>query len=305
MLYASQAEFLEGATAFIREGIANGEPILVVVDASKIAALEAALDGSGHAGSTGGHVTFADMATVGQNPARIIPAWHDFVEGHRLQAPSSRMRGIGEPIWAGRSATELVECRQHEALLNLAFADADGFTLLCPYDTSSLDPTVIEQAHGTHPEIHRHQACSPSPRYDGVHPDDLLTEPLDDPPATVTTLEFGRRLAPVRHFAADFVAAMGFRGRAADVALVVGELATNSVRHGGGSGTVHLWTRGAALVCEVRDRGRIVDPMIGRRKPVRGQMGGRGLWLVNQLCDLVQIRSGAAGSTVRVQLRLA
>ena len=48
-------------------------------------------------------------------------------------------RGIGEPIWKGRSADELVECGRDEALINLAFAEGRGFTLMCPYDIGSLD----------------------------------------------------------------------------------------------------------------------------------------------------------------------
>jgi hypothetical protein len=32
---------------------------------------------------------------------------------------------------------------------------------------------------------------------------------------------------------------------------------------------------------------------------------GRGLWLVNQLCDLVQIRSGPSGTTIRVHMATA
>ena len=298
LLYANQAEFLAGATAFIREGIAHGEPVLVVVDSAKIAALTASLDGA-----TSDDVAFADMATLGQNPARIIPAWHDFVDGKRSRGRSKRIRGIGEPIWAGRSPTELVECRQHEALLNLAFAGADGFTLLCPYDTSSLAPALVEQAHGTHPSIHHLDECSPSGRYDGVHPADLLAEPLEAPPVDAARLDFGTRLAPVRRFAADVAVEAGMEDRTADVALVVGELATNSVRHGGGSGTLRLWRQGRALVCEVSDRGHIVDPLIGRRRPLDHQIGGRGLWLVNQLCDLVQIRSTPSGSTVRAHVR--
>ena len=73
------------------------------------------------------------MAHVGHNPARIIPAWHEFVAQHA--APGVRLRGIGEPIFPERSADELVECQRHESLLNLAFADADAFWLVCPYDT--------------------------------------------------------------------------------------------------------------------------------------------------------------------------
>jgi hypothetical protein len=39
--------------------------------------------------------------------------------------------------------------------------------------------------------------------------------------------------------------------------------------------------------------------------PADGQPYGRGLWIANQLCDLVQIRSSAAGTVVRMQMRLS
>ena len=84
--------------------------------------------------------------------------------------------------------------------------------------------------------------------------------------------------------------------------LAVHELATNSVRHGGGHGTCRLWRDGTALVCEVSDHGWITDPMAGRRRPAADQPGGRGLWLVNQLCDAVELRSSPAGTVVRVRM---
>jgi anti-sigma regulatory factor (Ser/Thr protein kinase) len=115
--------------------------------------------------------------------------------------------------------------------------------------------------------------------------------------------EFGAAdLASVRRFAAQHAVTAGLADRAADVALVAGELATNSVRHGGGGGTLRLWRQHAALICEVRDRGHVVDPLVGRRRPVDGQVGGRGLWVVNQVCDLVQVRSSPSGTTLRAHI---
>ena len=92
--------------------------------------------------------------------------------------------------------------------------------------------------------------------------------------------------------------------RTQHLALSVSELATNSVRHGGGSGVLRIWREDEALICEVRDRGRIDDPLAGRVRPSPDRLSGRGLWLVNQLCDLVQIRSCRAGSVVRIHMRL-
>ena len=85
--------------------------------------------------------------------------------------------------------------------------------------------------------------------------------------------------------------------------LAVHELASNSIVHGGGIGVVRAWQDDGAAVCEVRDRGRFDDPLAGRRPPRPGQLGGWGLWIANVACDLVQIRTGAEGTTVRVRLR--
>ena len=87
-------------------------------------------------------------ALLGRNPARIIPAWRDFRARH-----DGPIRGIGEPIWAGRDGAELVECQLHEALLNVAFDGADEFQLLCPYDTSALDDSVVHEACAGHPHV--------------------------------------------------------------------------------------------------------------------------------------------------------
>jgi anti-sigma regulatory factor (Ser/Thr protein kinase) len=82
--------------------------------------------------------------------------------------------------------------------------------------------------------------------------------------------------------------------------LAVHEIAANSIRHGGGRGTLRVWRDGGSLVCEIRDRGHIRDPLVGRTRPLPNATGGRGLWIANQICDLVQIRSTAAGTVVRV-----
>ena len=88
--------------------------------------------------------------------------------------------------------------------------------------------------------------------------------------------------------------------RTDDLTLAVWELAVNSVQHGGGEGVLRIWQEHGALVCEVRDSGYIDDPLAGRRTPVVATSGQRGIWLVNQLCDLVQLRTNAGGTTVRV-----
>jgi hypothetical protein len=56
-----------------------------------------------------------------------------------------------------------------------------------------------------------------------------------------------------------------------------------------------------ALVRE-RDVGHIHDPRAGWRVPDPDREGGRGLYQVNQLCDLVQLRSWAGGPELRLTM---
>jgi serine/threonine-protein kinase RsbW len=87
--------------------------------------------------------------------------------------------------------------------------------------------------------------------------------------------------------------------------LAINEIATNSVRHGGGGGRTRLWRSGTDLWCEVIDTGRGIPPhrMYGSERPRPGHIGGWGLWLARHLCDSVEIETGKSGT--RVVLRFA
>ena len=93
-------------------------------------------------------------------------------------------------------------------------------------------------------------------------------------------------------------------GRANDLVLAVSEVAANTLRHTQSSGTLAIWHDGDEVVCEVRDGGMITDPLVGTRKPPPGASGGHGLWLVRQVCDLVELTSDANGTTVRMHMSL-
>ena len=130
-------------------------------------------------------------------------------------------------------------------------------------------------------------------------------EPLPEPPASALELAFeAGPLQALRWLVARAAEDAGLdETRAADLVLAVHELATNTLRHGGGRGQLRIWREPEALICEVSDAGRLDQPLAGRERPLAAQPGGRGLWLVNQLCDLAQIRCFPTGSVVRVQMR--
>jgi anti-sigma regulatory factor (Ser/Thr protein kinase) len=89
------------------------------------------------------------------------------------------------------------------------------------------------------------------------------------------------------------------------VVLAVDEVATNSVVHGGGGGILRMWQEDRALISEISDAGRFDDPLAGRERPPLDEVAGHGLWMANQLCDLVQVRSFTRGSAVRLHKRRA
>jgi anti-sigma regulatory factor (Ser/Thr protein kinase) len=92
--------------------------------------------------------------------------------------------------------------------------------------------------------------------------------------------------------------------RANDLVLAVSEVAANTLRHTKSSGTLAVWHDANEVVCEIHDEGTITDPFAGHRKPAPGAAGGHGLWLVRQVCDLVELTSDAGGTTVRMHMAL-
>jgi anti-sigma regulatory factor (Ser/Thr protein kinase) len=295
LFYAGEAGFLRGTLPFIAEAVAAEEPVRVAVGSTRVAPLRDAL------GVDAKRVSFADMSELGRNPARLIPAWHQFLEEHE----GHPVRGVSESIWPGRSAAELTECERHESLMNLAFDGGRRWRLLCVYDLDGLDEQTIAAARRSHPFVTHTGGSSRSETYLGE--DDApgrFDGHLPPPSSNPTLVSFtGADLTPVRGRVREWAAGRRLDGeRAESLVLAVNELATNSVRHGGGGGLLLMWTEGETLMCEVRDLGRIVEPLVGLRRPSPDRPSGRGLWLVNQVCDLVQIRSSQAGTSVRIHL---
>ncbi len=94
--------------------------------------------------------------------------------------------------------------------------------------------------------------------------------------------------------------------RADAVVLAVHELAANAVAHGAGHGRLRVWDGAGMLSCEVVDSGsagpgaapssEAVDPW-----PTED---GHGLWLVRQVADRMDLRSGPHGTRAIVAFAL-
>jgi hypothetical protein len=70
------------------------------------------------------------------------------------------------------------------------------------------------------------------------------------------------------------------------------------------AGTAQVRRTSEEIICQVTDTGQITDPLAWHRAPSGELLGGNGLWLVNQVCDLIQARTSQAGTTARLHMRL-
>jgi anti-sigma regulatory factor (Ser/Thr protein kinase) len=297
LLYSGATEFLSGVLSFLRPALDAGHPVLVLLDSAKIGTVRSAL------GPAAEKVAVADMADVGGNPGRLIGVWQRFIDQH---ADARELRGIGEAVFPGRSPAELAECLRYEELLNVAFGAATPLRVLCPYDVTALPSAVIHDARRTHPYLTTGgpgdgQASADFQPIDLAEP---YAQPLPPGPGDAALITFERGgLGSLRAFvtAQAEQAGLGQRPATALVAAV-NEIATNSLQHGGGQGELRIWTDDGWLLCEVSDQGHLTAPLAGRLPPAADQ--GAGLWLANQLTDLVQIHSTPGGTAIRVYQKL-
>jgi anti-sigma regulatory factor (Ser/Thr protein kinase) len=140
-------------------------------------------------------------------------------------------------------------------------------------------------------------ARQPDPRPDG----DADPPVPDDPMSYNYTTD----LAAIRVVVHRYALAAGLtEARAIDLTLAVSEVAANTVKHAKSPGSLKIWYDTKEIVCQIHDEGIITDPLAGRRQPSLEAQGGHGLWIVNQVCDRVEMQSDETGTTVRLHMNL-
>jgi len=294
LFYRDQAERRAQILSFVRAGLARAEPSLIALPGGEAGLLADEL------GDEPGELLCCDMTDLGRNPARLIPEWRSFIDKHAGQ----RVLLAGEVVWPGRSPAEIREATRHEALVNLAFSEARA-TMLCAYDVTRLAPSAVADARRTHPEHVTDgepvTAASHAPTWE-IPPG--CDRPLPPPPAGAETLTYDADLAPVRRLVESHTRRTTLGAdRAADLILAASEVAANTLGHARSGGTLQVWHDEQEILCQAQDPGWINDPLAGRVR--RGPDGrGHGLYLVNHVCDLVEVRTGPAGTTIRMHMRL-
>lgn len=289
--YAGHAGFVSSCVDVVHEGLDRDERPIVLALSEKVDAVNDAL------GPDASDVTFISTDEHGRNPSRITTMLHSF------QAASNGRHclGVNESVLSSRTAPGQAEARLSEFLLNEPSLRSWPLSVICLYDTATLAPSALDTMRQSHPVI---RGVETNAAYLPDVAASMYAADLDPPPRDAVRLQTrSHQLTLMRDFVRTCATEGGIAAdRVADLVLAANEIVTNSLRHGGGRAMLAMWFADSAIVCEVRDRGHIRDPLAGRLAPPPSATSGRGLWLANHLCDLVQLRSSAAGTVLRLHI---
>lgn len=298
-IYGSDDEFLAMAVPFIADGLVRDEAVLAVTTPANIELLARVL------GADADRVEFVDAGTWYGHPATTLAAYDQYVAKQRGR--TGHVRIIGEPVWPERSDLLVTEWKRYESVLNVVFAASPAW-IVCPYDSRALAPSIVHDARRTHPGIMVGQTALPCPEF--ADPAEFFgicdRAPLPEPPPSAAMLPFAFDLRSVRRFVATQAERHGLSGDVATLFVAaVGEVVTYLMDQGGDRATVQLWAWPGEVVCEVHDHAvRVTDPFLGYRPPDLEARPDDGLWLTRQVTDLMEVRPGDTGTTVRLHVSL-
>jgi anti-sigma regulatory factor (Ser/Thr protein kinase) len=287
--YTGRDQFVPACASLVHDGFERDDRVIVFATQDKVDDIRDEL------GAQAEDVTLVPTDEHGRNPSRITAMLHSFSSG----GDGRRSLGVNETALLGRSAAGRAEAGLADFLLNDPALRSWPLSIVCLFDMSVLDDVEQRAMRQSHAVLHG----------DGENPDYLpdlavsvFSQLLDPPPAQARrmTVRTGQ-LVEMRGFVRDVAAGYPIGAdRVDDLVLAANEVVTNSLRFGRGRCELAAWFEDGSVVCDVRDRGRINDPLVGRIAPPTSATSGRGLWLVNHLCDLVQIRSSSRGTVVRL-----
>lgn len=293
LMYRDEAEFDAAMHAFLQDAVAAGEPVLFALPGPHLEHVRRMLDGA----MPEARLEHAEQ--VGRNPSCLLEMIEEWVASHGGHA-----RVVTEVVWPGRTHAEAIEALRHEALVNHALAGS-GATVMSPFDAEHLDADILAGIEMTHPTV-----VEGGQRRAGTSYTDPLSTtfgelwPLDDPAGPVSEHPLDGSLMELRRAIADDPALGSLSAeRRSDLVFAINEAASNAVKHGNTTCVTRIWHEGDEVVTEVSSGSGIGDVMAGRRRPAVDALEGRGLWLINQICDLVELRSGTSGTTLRMHIR--
>jgi anti-sigma regulatory factor (Ser/Thr protein kinase) len=295
--YDSDEEFLAVVVPFFADAVAAGEPAVAAFGARNQRLVRDAL-------GAGSGVRFLDGDAQYLRPAVAIRQYREMLADY-VAAGAGQIRvagdvphpgvGVGWDWWA-----------RYEATVNRAY---DDFPIwgLCPYDTRSTPADVIDDVWRTHPHVARPDGHIPNPRFED--PVGFLAgrsaqwhDPLEAGPAVIVLADPAP--SAVRTAISQVAASCEVPADDVNGLLVAAtEAVSNATLHGRPRVAVRIWAASRRILVAVSDQGPgPSQPFAGLlpTSPDTGSLGGRGLWLIHQLCSYVTLQREAHRFTIRL-----
>ena len=294
-LFDTDDEFVSIVAAFITEGIANGEPVVVVCNERNRLLLDAAVDPE----------TFVFVAQHSRYtyPAATIGAYQQMLE-ELVGAGAAQIRLVGE-VPHPATGRRWDQWARYESAINVTL-NAYPLWAICPYDTRLISDPMLTDIVASHPYLAaggQHTANA-----DYVEPIEylrgrvLLDDLLEADPADVELVD------PTPRRARQVVGQMCegstlTQTQIADLTLAVSETLANAVLYGVRPIRLLVWREARGCVVRICDGGHgPLDPFAGLRPVVNPDgVGGLGLWIAHQLCEVDILRT-PDGTTMRLSL---
>jgi CheY-like chemotaxis protein len=160
LVYSSSDELAAGTLPFMRQGLALGEHVLVVLREAGRIVLQQAL------GEDASRVEFADANEWYRSPEHALVGYTRYLDG-RLEPGGAlrRVRVVAEIVWPQSSATvDIAAWKRYEAGISAALAETP-VSFICAYDTRELPAEIITDAQRTHPILRSANGARPSAHY--------------------------------------------------------------------------------------------------------------------------------------------
>jgi two-component system, NarL family, nitrate/nitrite response regulator NarL len=158
LVYSSADELVAATVPFLRQGLADGDDVLVVLREAGRAVLREALD------EDADQIEFADALAWYRSPEHAFQAYRSYLDD-RLEHGAHRVRVVAEVVWPESSATvEVARWKRYEAGISAAMASVP-VSFICAYDTRELPAEIIRDAQQTHPIVRTAAGARTNARY--------------------------------------------------------------------------------------------------------------------------------------------
>jgi anti-sigma regulatory factor (Ser/Thr protein kinase) len=298
--YDSPESLSARAVPYVREGLARGEAVVVVVSGEVEQVLGSALgaDAAG-VGWQAGEVSYGRLGVMFEGFRRFLGEQRAAGVAMRLLAQNDTL-GTEE-----RMAAYL----RFEAMANEVYRPY-GYRWACLYDTREYSPQTLREVGQVHPRL-LEPGGGEIPNGDYLEPSTYLARsgPPPQPPAAVQLdlpVTVPGQLVVVRRLLRRWADLHEMGEHADDVVSAVSEAVANGLQHGAPPVRVRAWTADRLARVQVHDRGLASIPVTaGYHRPPPELDRGLGLWVARQLADVVATHTDRGGTTVTLDFPLA